>query len=175
MEYPKEMNHPQYVPAVLSGYSRGANGKAIDDPPGRPARFNPVWVNNRDQEEYYASMGYVPKGEPDPERYRSQLIGEERAGPYKHQDYPCWLYTVGEDGEIKSALAETAEQAATLGDGWLSDLATVKQIQAEVKAEVQAQKDAEAAEVAKPVPAAVLAKDVPAEKPVKARRAVARR
>ncbi len=171
MEYPKEMRHPQYVPAVVSGYRRVANGMAIDDPPGKPARFNSVWVNNRDQEEYYASMGYAPKGESDPTRYRAQLIGEERAGPYKHQEYPCWLYTIGDDGEIKSALAETAEQAKSLGDDWLPDLAAVKQIQAEVKVEGQARQDA----ATSAVPTTVLAKNGVAEKPAKVRRVSVRK
>ena len=137
--YPKEMRHPAYVPAVLSGYTRDGRGTR-DDPPGKPVRFPPVFVNNADQEQYYASMGYLPPGVvPGTEqaaKYLAGTIGDERPGlPYEHQDYPRWLYRLGTNLEIESALAETPEAEAQLGDGWFTDLAAVKAVQADMKAE----------------------------------------
>lgn len=51
--YPKAMVHPAYAPAVL--------GRAPGE--GRPARFPPVTVEAKDQEEEYRAKGYLAHGE----------------------------------------------------------------------------------------------------------------
>lgn len=107
------------MPAVVSGYRREGRG-TVDDPPGKPVRFPPVWVNNRDQEEYYASLGYIPEGVSDPEKYKHETIGTGRPGPYEHQDFPRWMYQVGEDGAMKSALVDDADQMRLLGENWFT-------------------------------------------------------
>ncbi len=160
--YPKEMRHPQHIPAVVSGYTRLANGKTKDDPPGRPAWFPPVFVNNLDQEQYYASLGYLPKDvAPHTEahkRYLATTIGDERPGVKQPSaDHPVWLYRLGDDLEVQSALADTPEAEAQLGEGWFRDLAAVKASQAQLKTE-----EAKRA-LAPPVPQPV-ASPVPARK-----------
>ena len=61
-EYPVQMVHPKFAPAIISGYS-GKPGQAVDDAPGRPARFPPVTVETEDQEEEHRSRGYLRLGE----------------------------------------------------------------------------------------------------------------
>jgi len=142
--YPKEMRHPAFVPAVVSGYHRLPGNKVKDDPPGRPMRFPPVWVNNDDQEQYYASLGYVPVGVADAEAYRRATIGEDRAGPYKHQDFPCWLYAPLVSGEVQSALVHNEDELKVLSGNWSKDLAEVKIKAAEMKETEAAKKQREA-------------------------------
>ncbi len=61
-EYPVQMVHPKFAPAIISGYT-GALGNAVDDAPGRPARFPPVTVETEDQEEQHRARGYLRLGE----------------------------------------------------------------------------------------------------------------
>lgn len=116
-EYPKQMNHPNYRPAVVSGYRRNPDGSAVNDPPGTPAKFPPVVVNNVDQEQDYASKGYLPAGVSDPQAYLRATIGAETPGVYKFQEYPKWMYRV-EDDELQSQMVQSEAEERRMGEGW---------------------------------------------------------
>jgi len=90
-EYPKAMSHPGYRPAVLSK-DEFINGKVIKAPPGSPAKFPPVYVNNHDQESYYSAMGYVPNGTADPEAYHAAMAGADKPNHHQHVEFPKYLY-----------------------------------------------------------------------------------
>jgi hypothetical protein len=116
-EYPKQMVHPHFRAAVNSGYRRNADGSATNDPPGSPAKFPPVVVNNRDQEQDYASRGYLPAGVSDPAAYLRTTIGADAPGVYKFQEFPKWIYRV-EDGELQSKMVQSEAEEARAGKGW---------------------------------------------------------
>lgn len=142
--YPKEMRHPQHVPASMSGYTRLPGGRTKDDPPGRPDRFPPVFVNNTDQEQYYASNGYLPKDVPfgtqQATDYVARTIGDQRPGlEQPPSDYPKWLYKLGTDLRIQEALVDGPGAEAQLDDGWVMDLGAVKKAQAQLEAEAKEQ------------------------------------
>jgi hypothetical protein len=108
-EYPKAMSHPNYRPAVLSQDIVNADKSITKAPPGSPAQFPPVYVNNIDQEQLYASRGYVPNGTPDPEAYAAAVAGVGTPVHHKHVEFPKYLYR-SEDGEVVSQLVK--DQAA---------------------------------------------------------------
>lgn len=118
-QYPKEMRHPAFVPATLSGYRRGDGGATVDDARGSPQRFAPVFVNNKDQEEYYASRGYIPLGVTDAELYKRELVGDLR-DVKPDPNYPAWLYEVGEDGMMNSTLVRNESEKNALVGEWFS-------------------------------------------------------
>jgi hypothetical protein len=99
-DFPKAMSHPQYRPAVISRDTVGPDGKTVKAPPGQPAKFPPVYVNNADQEAQYASLGYVPNGVSDPEAYRRAIAGADLPPSHEHQEYPRWVYQAHEDGDM---------------------------------------------------------------------------
>lgn len=116
-KYPLAMFHPRAQPAVISGYKRNLDGTATNDPPGKPAVFPPVTVNNQDQELLYASKGYVPNGTSDHDAYMRAVIGADEPSGYKFAEYPKWLYQcVG--GEINSRLVKSAKDEEALGRDW---------------------------------------------------------
>lgn len=122
-EYPKELKHPHYRPAVVSGYKRNADGSATNDPPGQPAKFPPVVVNNFDQEQDYASRGYLPAGVSDPGAYLRATIGADQPGTYHFQEYPKWVYRVeeGEKGpELESQMVQSEAEEKRLGKNWVT-------------------------------------------------------
>lgn len=98
-EYPKAMKHPAHRAAIIS-QDRVVNGKIIKAAPGQPERFPPVYVNNVDQEIQYASLGYVPNGESDPDAYVKAIIGANEPQDHQHHEFPKWLYAPDEDGEM---------------------------------------------------------------------------
>lgn len=57
--YPLVMHHPGAMPAVLSD-ARNESGLR----PAQSARFQPVTVNNEDQEAQHRAQGYLPINEP---------------------------------------------------------------------------------------------------------------
>lgn len=107
-EYPKAMSHPGFRPAVISK-DEYINGKVIKAPPGQPAKFPPVYVNNEDQEAQYSAMGYVPNGVADPDAYHAAMAGIDKPATYQHMDFPKYLYQ-----SIK-------HEDATEGDIWVAD------------------------------------------------------
>lgn len=60
--YPKEMHHPAFRPGIVGNSVVSANGFTWN-PGGQSIRFPPVTAMNSDDEEYYRSRGYKPKGE----------------------------------------------------------------------------------------------------------------
>lgn len=113
--YPLEMRHPHYRPAIISGYRRNPDGSSSNDPPGRPAMNPPVWVNNRDQELRYASLGYLPVGVGDAQAYLREVLDADLPSTYRHQEYPKWLYRF--NGTLESALVKNEEEHARMS-GW---------------------------------------------------------
>lgn len=108
-EYPKAMNHPQYRPAVLSKDTIDpVTHQTIKAPPGQPAKFPPVYVNNKDQELDYASKGYVPNGTSDPEAYYTATVGADKPNAHQHVEFPKWLYAKDEQGDL-SVVSEAGE------------------------------------------------------------------
>lgn len=100
-EYPKAMNHPQYRPAVLSKDTTDpVTHQTIKAPPGSPAKFPPVYVNNKDQELDYASKGYVPNGTSDPEAYYTATVGADKPNTHQHVEFPKWLYAKDDEGDM---------------------------------------------------------------------------
>lgn len=116
LNYPMEMRHPNFRPAVVSGYHRGPGGSVSNDPPGQPAVYPPVWVNNRDQELQYASIGYLPANVADAQKYRREVLDADLPDVYRHKAYPKWLYRF--NGKLDSTLVQDAEEHARLDDGW---------------------------------------------------------
>src|SRR5690348_4604867 len=58
-KYPMWMRHPHEQPAVISDdYAEGQN-RPRDARPGRPLKFPPVMVEDKDAEDYHAAQGYV--------------------------------------------------------------------------------------------------------------------
>lgn len=114
--YPMEMRHPNFRPAVVSGYRRGPGGEISNDPPGQPAMHPPVWVNNRDQELQYASVGYLPINVADAQKYRQEVLDADLPDVYRHQAYPKWLYRF--NGKLESGLVQNAEEHGRLGADW---------------------------------------------------------
>ena len=98
-EYPKQMRHPNFTPAVLS--DDNAAGRFRDAPPGRPAQFPPVTVSNADQEEYHAAKGYIPSNgkahptPPAPSRHKERENIRMRSTPEQETsetyEYPKWV------------------------------------------------------------------------------------
>ncbi|MFD1558354.1 hypothetical protein ACFSHT_22440 [Paraburkholderia silviterrae] len=97
-EYPKAMKHPAHRAAVLSK-DEVVNGKIIKAPPGSPEKFPDVFVNNADQEQQYAALGYVPNGVSDPEAYRRAMTNNEEPAGHQHHEYPRYLYQPHASGE----------------------------------------------------------------------------
>ncbi len=117
--YPLAMSHPQQKPAVIS-QDQWVNGHVVKAPPGKPAQFPPVFVNNADQESQYASMGYLPNGTPDPEAYLRQTIGSVvPTGPEFHE-YPKCLYQY-DGNDVKSRIVNSAADEKKLGSGWYAN------------------------------------------------------
>jgi len=118
LNYPMEMRHPNFRPAVVSGYRRGPGGVAVNDPPGKPAMHPPIWVNNRDQELQYASLGYLPVGVGDAQKYRQEMLDADLPDVYHHQDYPKWLYRF--TGALESILVKSADEHKAHGQWYAS-------------------------------------------------------
>ena len=116
-EYPKAMNHPQFSPAIVSGYTRHPDGTAKNDAPGAPAKFPPVYVSNKDQELDYASRGYVPAGVSDAEAYMRAVVGADTPSSYGFQEFPKYVYQV-QGGEVASALVSTEAEQTSLKGAW---------------------------------------------------------
>jgi hypothetical protein len=116
-EYPKAMNHPQFRPAIVSGYTRHPDGTAKNDAPGAPAKFPPVYVSNKDQELDYASRGYVPAGVSDAEAYMRAVVGADTPSSYGFQEFPKYVYQV-QGGEVASALVSTEAEQTSLKGAW---------------------------------------------------------
>lgn len=115
--YPKEMRHPHYRPAVISGYRRNADGSVANDPPGSPSANPPVWVNNYDQELYYASLGYLPVGVTDSKAYFDTVGDAAKPKAYSHVDYPKWMYRMAE-GRLSSVIVNDPDEMQALGEQW---------------------------------------------------------
>jgi len=109
-EYPKAMSHPKYQAAVLSRDTIDpVTHQTIKAAPGQPAKFPPVYVNNKDQEADYASKGYVPNGVSDPDAYLSSIMGADKPTHHTHVEFPRWLYTRDDDEGDMVILAESGE------------------------------------------------------------------
>lgn len=116
-EYPKEMHHPGFAPAVLS--DDNAAGRFGEAPPGQPVRYPPVMVSNADQEAYHASRGYVLGKTPPTPQPRPALGYQERKNirtntyeiPPEGEtfEYPKWVGDrIAHSAEEEQAILEEA-------------------------------------------------------------------
>ncbi len=112
--YPLWLHHPNEQPAILSDdYENGPRPPlAYAAKPGRPRICPPVQVNNRDQEAYYVSRGYLPGNSTLPAYITAhQAVQEERLQRREEPDireYPKWVHTAEGSVIAKDAAAEAA-------------------------------------------------------------------
>jgi len=147
-EYPKAMNHPQYRPAVVSGYTRNPDGTAKNDAPGSPAKFPPVYVSNADQELDYASRGYLPAGVSDADAYMRAVAGADTPATYGFQEFPKYVYQV-QDGHVASALVQNEAEQGSLEGAWYATPDDALTVLDEVEAKVAAKAEVIAAATVK--------------------------
>lgn len=129
--YPKWMHHPNEQPAVISDdYDRGPALGPYHADPGRPRQFPPVQAQSQDQEEYYASRGYVAGASnkeaairariaPIPQDYRyseypkmvnGEMVPDPDAPPPTDNRYPKWVHFT--DGRESLLVKTEAEERA---------------------------------------------------------------
>ena len=166
--YPKQMIHPRAQAATTSGPVRDAQGHIIgQEPPGKPATFPPVVVNNKDQELDYASRGYVPQGNPDPSAYMKSVLGADEPNDYKFAEYPKYLYQ-SVDGKLENKLVKSEAEASKLGDSWHKTpaLAVENDIPAKVESSKPVEKQEAKSEDKQEKPVKAKAKPGPKKKPI---------
>jgi hypothetical protein len=138
-DYPKQMHHPGFAPAVLDevkpllsrdGY--GSDGMRVNAARARPARYPPVMVNNEDQHAYYESRGYVVGKPPPTPQPRPSNGYQERKNIRSHTyepppegeeyEYPKWVGDkIAKSAEEEAALLEEAAQAKPNGEAHALD------------------------------------------------------
>lgn len=127
-QYPMAMKHPGHKPAVIS-QDQIVNGRYVKSAAGSPEKFPPVFVNNEDQEQQYAALGYVPNGVSDPEAYRRAMTGNDEPVNHKHRDYPRWMYQQHDDGDhevlvgydpvmVRGVLVHSEQERSALRGEW---------------------------------------------------------
>jgi hypothetical protein len=144
-EYPKWMRHPAHQAAVAYKQPRfrpGEEGWGRPVDPGhtgKPERFPEVMVRNLDQEQYYASLGYVPKvGVADPEAYRREKMSNGSNAKAGFVEYPKMLYRKLEqplkDGtDVENVVVPSrGEEEQARRDGWAT-LAETRALKTEKK------------------------------------------
>lgn len=135
-EYPKEMHHPHFKPAVLSV------GPAMDLPGGpnqsRAARYPPVTVNSPDQEEWYASRGYA-SGRSLPQRHKDRENIRMRQAPEAETpetyEYPKYVgdkiaYSAEEEAAILATPIDAGEGCAEVDATYIVDPAELAEFRA---------------------------------------------
>ena len=88
-EYPKMMTHPAYDPGSIGDAVQGPGG-FTHHINGRPSRLPPVLVKTPDDEEFYASRGYVSQGKSDAAAFHRAHTMAHAAPPIERQEYPKW-------------------------------------------------------------------------------------
>jgi len=84
--YPMVMRHPAEAPAIVSQWNEQLQRHVPEH--GQAAKFQPVTVNDADQEAYHAAQGYVGSG--DPQSFES-AVSNPLPGNYQFQEYPKWV------------------------------------------------------------------------------------
>ena len=114
-EYPKVLKHPQHSPAVwkqLEGKGKGLF--APDTVCTQPERLPDITVTDIEQEKLYASRGYRPANNPDPQAYEQAILDAQPFSGQDFQEFPKWKYHA-----VKLPLVvKTAEEEAALGPSW---------------------------------------------------------
>lgn len=85
-KYPMVMTHPN----ARKGQAVPIQNGRVKDYAGVPDFMPPVTVNNEDQEERHAAMGYRPAGMADPSAYSQQVVAPQPVG-FAPQEYPKWV------------------------------------------------------------------------------------
>lgn len=112
--YPLWLHHPNEQPAILSDdYENGPRPPlSYAAKPGRPRICPPVQVNNRDQEAYYVSRGYLPGNSTLPAYITAHQAAEEEKAQRREEpdirEYPKWVHTA-EGSVIAKDAAHEAE------------------------------------------------------------------
>lgn len=108
-EYPKHMRHPGFAPAEVGDKVKFGDPDGpgfVYHRGGKPARYPPVLVRGRDDEEYHLSQGYETIGSCTPEAF-ARLV-QSTAPPIENHvavEYPKW---------VGGKLVKSAEEEAAL-------------------------------------------------------------
>jgi hypothetical protein len=90
-EYPKYMTHPAYQPGHVGPEVRSPGGFTYYVG-GTSIRYPPMLVPDANQEEYYASQGYVSHGKSDPAAFAAAVAaGPPPSEDYQPKEYPKWV------------------------------------------------------------------------------------
>ena len=123
-EFPKVMKHPGHTKAVIYKQPRLRPGDPDFGKPvnpadtGRPERLADVMVNNPDQEQQYAALGYVPAGVSDPEAYRRAKTNNLLRPESNFHEYPKIVYRAKNAEECEERLVNSKAEESALGEGW---------------------------------------------------------
>lgn len=112
-EFPKVLVHPGEAAAVVSVWDEKLNRHVPEH--GIPARFQPVTVNNADQEDQYEARGYRPAGSSDAAAFESAISNAKPEG-YEFKEYPKWVGDVlvnAADEETLHVSSTPTKQSAT--------------------------------------------------------------
>ena len=102
--YPLVMTHPAQAAAVMGPIKRDGMGNIIESVTSTPARYQPVTVHNKDQEDYHRTLGYDTPGNPDPAAFE-----KAHASPYKPgetDEFPKMVDGVVVDPSKQSGVAQ---------------------------------------------------------------------
>jgi len=114
-EYPKVLKHPQHSPAVwkqLEGKGKGLF--APDTVCTQPERLPDITVTDIEQEKLYASRGYRPANNPDPQAYEQAILDAQPFSGQDFQAFPKWKYHATQIPVV----VKTAAEEKALGPGW---------------------------------------------------------
>lgn len=112
--YPKMMVHPHFRPAKLG--TSPDERKGTPGIMGSPIYMPPVTVNDERQEEYHASLGYVPGGNSNPAAFVAAHAAPDPEGYGVVHEYPKWVmdkevHSEAEEAEYRAEWAQREEAA----------------------------------------------------------------
>jgi len=135
-DYPLMMTHPSWRPSqVTITEASGSKVTAF----GTPDAFPPVTVNNADQEEQHAAMGYVRRGKADPSAW-AHLTASAPPVDYVPERFPMWVNGVlceNEDDEAEAL--KVSNVAAHPAEPEVSEVEMLKRQLAAMQARLDAQ------------------------------------
>ncbi len=141
-EYPKWMHHPNYVPATVIREERDPRfPKASPGAHGEPAKFAPQLAVSLEDEERWASLGYLPAGVGDSDAYHAQMAHAATPNDHVHHEFPKWKYHY----EEAPVLVQDAEEEAALGPWWFDRPDLVQPEEEAAEAKPRARKQSRAA------------------------------
>jgi hypothetical protein len=114
-EYPKKMRHPEHVAAEWTQLPGKGEGLFKPDTVcTKPERFPEVTVNDKNQEQYYASRGYRPNNMGDAAEYEAAMLEVRPIPGFVYAEFPKWKYHAFE----AALIVHSREEEKALGAGW---------------------------------------------------------